>query len=205
MSTVIQVNQLTAIPTFWRARLANGTAVSASISESVDLRIGYVRVNTDWTTTRVAGANPRNAGSSGLGTAPSDWQWIPFAISGISSLYRLDVPAAAWAAGARMLLLYVEDPSGATVFERLDVDLLVSDDVSAARPSDAQIADRFVGRNIKGSTDGGRTIGQALAAVRNRVVRSGTTLTVYDTDDTTVLWTAVVTGFAGNVEMDPVT
>ena len=207
--SVLQVNQLTAIPTFWRARLSTGVSVSSPISESVDLRIGYLRVNADWTTSFVQGSNPRNAAGGGLAAQPANWQWIPFGLSGVSSLYRLDVPAAAFAAGARQVLLWVEDPTGNTVFERLPTVLLTADDVSAARPTDAQIADKLLGRNIRGGTDAGtgqnvRSVGAALAAVRNRVVRSGSTITVYDTDDSTVLWTAAVTGFSGNVEMDPV-
>jgi len=39
----------------------------------------------------------------------------------------------------------------------------------------------------------GRTIGEALSFLRNKWLISGGTLTVYDTDDTTVLWTAPVT------------
>lgn len=70
-------------------------------------------------------------------------------------------------------------------------------------PADsAGIADRMLGRSIAGGTDGGRTVAQALAASRNRVVvdaaTSPPTLTVYDVDDTTVLWTARVTTSRGD-------
>lgn len=57
----------------------------------------------------------------------------------------------------------------------------------------AAIADKIINRNIGGGSDTGRTIKQTLAAMRNRVTLVGTTLTVYDTDDTTSLWTGTVT------------
>ena len=44
----------------------------------------------------------------------------------------------------------------------------------------------------------GRTIEEALAFLRNKWTIIGGTLTVYDTDDTTVLWTSAMTQTAGN-------
>lgn len=44
----------------------------------------------------------------------------------------------------------------------------------------------------------GRTIGEALAFLRNKWTLSGGTLTVYDTDDSTVLWTSTVVTTAGD-------
>lgn len=44
----------------------------------------------------------------------------------------------------------------------------------------------------------GRTIEEALAFLRNKWTISGGVLTVYDTDDTTVLWTSAITTTAGN-------
>lgn len=55
------------------------------------------------------------------------------------------------------------------------------------------IADTFLGRRISGGASTGRTVGQALATIRNKVSISGTTLTVYDVDDTTPLYTATIT------------
>lgn len=57
----------------------------------------------------------------------------------------------------------------------------------------AAIADKILGRNIGGGSDTGRTVKQSLAALRNKVTLVGTTLTIYDTDDTTSLWTGTVT------------
>lgn len=69
-------------------------------------------------------------------------------------------------------------------------------------PDSAAIADRLLRRSIAGGADGGRTVGQALAASRNRVVVDASTtpptLTVFDVDDSTVLWTARVTTAKGD-------
>jgi len=44
----------------------------------------------------------------------------------------------------------------------------------------------------------GRTIEEALAFLRNKWTLIGTTITVYDTDDTTIVWTSVVAKAAGD-------
>lgn len=63
-------------------------------------------------------------------------------------------------------------------------------------------ADAFLGRNIAGSSSSGRTVKQALAALRNKVTltsitSTSATMTVYDTDDSTSLWTGTVTLTSG--------
>ena len=66
-----------------------------------------------------------------------------------------------------------------------------------ARTTSSAIADAILGRNIGGGSDGGRTVGSALAPARNKVTITGSgnpyTMTVYATDDSTSLWTAAVT------------
>ena len=55
-----------------------------------------------------------------------------------------------------------------------------------------QMADAFIGRNIRGGSSTGRTMGQSFAALRNKVafdVPGAGQFTVFDTDDTTPLWT----------------
>lgn len=64
------------------------------------------------------------------------------------------------------------------------------------------VADAVLGRNVSGGSSAGRTIKEAFAFLRNKWTVAGGTLTVYDTDDTSVLWTAAVTETAG---ADPVT
>lgn len=54
------------------------------------------------------------------------------------------------------------------------------------------IADSFLARSIAKNADGGRTVQDALRALRNRSLLAGSTLTVYTEDDVTSAWTASV-------------
>ena len=133
-------------------------------------------------------------------------------------VYRLDLPTAAVLTGAISLgIVAVNMPTDVVMIPC--VVALGPDDLSVASatpatiaaavaaPSAATIADGVLGRTISGGASGGRTVSSALAGIRNRVVRSGATLTVYDVDDTTVLYTASVTSDAAAVPItgiDPV-
>lgn len=78
---------------------------------------------------------------------------------------------------------------------------------AAAVSTDAgqEIADRFLLRSIEAGADSGRSVGQALAALRNRVLISGSTGTVYLNDDSTSMWTFSVatTDAMAITEIDP--
>lgn len=63
------------------------------------------------------------------------------------------------------------------------------------------VADALLGRSRAGGANGGRTVAECLALGRNKWEISGTTLTVYDDDGVTPLYTATVTQAAG----DPIT
>ncbi len=65
-----------------------------------------------------------------------------------------------------------------------------------------EIADGILTRNINGGSSTGRTVKEALKGLRNRVDGSTGTLTVYEEDDTTPSWTAVLTRDAA---ADPIT
>lgn len=70
----------------------------------------------------------------------------------------------------------------------------------------AAIADKLLGRSIAGGADGGRTVSQALAASRNRVVfdvPAAGQFTVMADDDVTPLWTG--TYARGSAGLGPVT
>lgn len=69
----------------------------------------------------------------------------------------------------------------------------------------ASVADKILGRSIAGGADGGRSVAQALAFLRNKWSISGTTLTVFAADDATPLFTAEITSAAGNpiTSVDP--
>lgn len=56
----------------------------------------------------------------------------------------------------------------------------------------AQTADRILGRNNAGGSDGGRTVSQSMQTIRNKFTISGTTLTVFAEDDITPLYVAIL-------------
>jgi hypothetical protein len=90
---------------------------------------------------------------------------------------------------------------GATAFAAGAVD-------AAALAQDAarEIADEFLNRNLAGGGSGNtRNVRNALRILRNRAAIAGGTLTVYQEDDSSSAWTAVVTTAAGNPisEVDP--
>lgn len=146
-------------------------------------------------------------------TAGTFGQYLDAAVSSRSTLSATQV----WAAGTRTLTSAANVTSdGATISQtqlaRLDADVssrstyaggdtagttTLLTRVTAAVPTAAQNADALLGRNIAGGSSAGRTVGEALAVLRNKVAISGTTMTVYSTDDTTPLWTATVTAAAG--------
>lgn len=86
---------------------------------------------------------------------------------------------------------------------------LAVDAIDAAALADsglAEIADKILGRNIAGGSDGGRDVTSAMRAIRNRVTLAGGTLTVYQENDTSTAWTATVTTAARDPfsSVDPV-
>lgn len=79
---------------------------------------------------------------------------------------------------------------------------------AAALATDAgqEIADRVLNRNIAGGSDSGRLVKEALAPLRNRSLIQGSVGTVYDTDDSTSLWTfSPSLGTAPIAGVDPTT
>ena len=60
-----------------------------------------------------------------------------------------------------------------------------------------EVADVLLGRNIAGGSNGGRTVKDALRILRNKFTASGTALTVYAENDTTVAWTSTLSTDAG--------
>lgn len=102
---------------------------------------------------------------------------------------RLGAPAGASnAADVAAIYARLGAPAGASVAADI-----------AALPTAAQNADKLLGRNVAGGSDGGRTVFQAFYFLRNKWTISSGTLTVYGVDDTTVSWTAAVSSDAAAV------
>lgn len=76
-----------------------------------------------------------------------------------------------------------------TLLSRITAAVALASDV----PTTAQIADKLLGRNIGGGSDGTRTVSECFQLLRNRWTRTASTLTVYAQDDATVSWTSVLT------------
>ena len=77
----------------------------------------------------------------------------------------------------------------------IDAAAIATDAIGAAElaaDGASEYADAFLGRTLTRGASGGRTVGQALMSIRNRVNISAGTLTVYSTNDTTAEWTATV-------------
>lgn len=73
-------------------------------------------------------------------------------------------------------------------------------------PTAAENADALLGRNIGGGSSTGRLVKDALRFLRNKWSITGTTLTVYQEDDSTSAWTSTLatSGSAeGITESDP--
>ncbi len=62
--------------------------------------------------------------------------------------------------------------------------------ITVAPPTAAQNADKLLGRNVAGGSDGGRIVSEAFYFIRNKWTALAGVLTVYGTDDVTVVWTA---------------
>jgi hypothetical protein len=76
--------------------------------------------------------------------------------------------------------------------------------VELTASSITSMAIAVVNRTIDNTGFGGRTVGSALAGIRNKVVITDSTITVYDTDDTTVLWGgSIVAGGTPLSSVDP--
>lgn len=68
------------------------------------------------------------------------------------------------------------------------------DNLATAPPSSADVADKLLGRNLAGGSDGGHTVAEALMPLRNKwaIDTVNNALTVYQEDGTTVAWVGSV-------------
>lgn len=72
------------------------------------------------------------------------------------------------------------------------------DAVAIATDAGQEIADRILQRNIASGSDGGRSVAEALYALRNRVAIDGSIGTVFQVNDTSSAWTFSVTTVSTN-------
>lgn len=116
--------------------------------------------------------------------------------TGLSTLTTADIPTEAEIDAVLSLAHGAGSWATATGFA------VAGDAMTLTTGERAAVADKILNRNINGGGDGTRTVEESLAVLRNKSAISGGTLTVYDTDDATSLWTATVTSSAS---ADPIT
>ncbi len=127
--------------------------------------------------------------------------------------YQFCPPNAALASGAKSCAFHLQ---GATNMAPLPIEV----QLSAVNPDSATafvtsvelstaakegVADTWSNRNVAGGSNTGRTNKQGMYALRNRAQIAGGILTVYEVDDSTPSWDAVVTTAPGDplTEIDP--
>lgn len=91
---------------------------------------------------------------------------------------------------------YVMLPSSPVVLAAIEHAGAIIAGLTASGRND--MADSLLARNVNGGSSSGRSVKQALKALRNKVEISGGTMTVYDEDDATPSWTAAVSTAAGD-------
>jgi len=189
-----------------RDRALAVTAVTAGSPAPADLADAAAD-HIDWGWCRVAG--PFYRADFPDAVALTDLRKTLLAVYGISNVTFVQVtladvvagdPTAAPLTDSQIATAVVSNAAITTI--DANIDTLVAR-VPSTVPTAVQTADALLGRSIAGGADGGRTVESALASLRNRVVISGGTLTVYDVDDTTPLWTGAITGTPAVTESNP--
>lgn len=171
-----------------------GKLLVDNINATISSRSTYAGGDTSGTTTLLSRLTSGRA--SNLDNLDAAISAVLSAISGVA--------AAVWAVGTRTLTGFGFSVTVGTNNDKTGYALTSAYDPAktAAQAGDAMalttgergsVADKVLGRNIAGGSDGGRTVTSAFRVMRNKVVVSGGTLTVYAEDDTTVAYTATIT------------
>jgi hypothetical protein len=150
-------------------------------------------------------------GSTRVVTVDRPWGVVPDATSQYSIGWIETPGGAVYLSG--VIMSDVTDTVGADVvlikaktdqltFTGSNANVVVADKTgfSLTVAEEAAIADKILGRNIAGGSDGGRTVRQAFEAQRNKVafdVPGVGQFTVYATDDSTPSWTGAYTATIG--------
>jgi hypothetical protein len=164
----------------------------------------------DWTNARATKLDNLDAAISTRASATVAPSWYTTTVD-ISSSSGTALVIAITAAitsdhGTGSYIRNTEPPSATTISTQVAADLATAHGTGSWQtatgfstlttsdiPTTAQIADKLLGRNLAGGSDGGRTVTDALRFLRNRWTRTATTLVVYTEDDTTQAWTSVLT------------
>ncbi len=187
--------------------LAKGTGVTgfndlsaAQVNAEADTALADVGV-TATVTGRVDVAVSTRLATAGY-TAP-DNAGIATAVAGAAAIFaRTDVATSTRLAASS----YVAPDNADILLIKAQTDLLPASPAATGDiPTAAENADKLLGRNIAGGSDGGRMVKDAVRPLRNRTRINGGVLSVYEEDDTTVAWSGPVTTAPGDplVEINP--
>jgi len=182
------------------------TIAPGSTSQSIELYLGatglvfntsglaayYVRNQSAPVAITLVTQTPTGAWSSG-GFAEISSSLVP-------GVYRLDVPNAAFAAGASDVTIVVRGASGTN-------GAVLTVTLSSGGLTAAQTADAILNRKLDSTGDGTdtlneRTVRSALRAMRNKVSVGTGTMSVYKEDDSAIAWTGSLSNTA-DVTVDP--
>jgi hypothetical protein len=182
------------------------TIAPASTSQSIELYLGVTGLT--FATSGLAAYYVRNREAPtpiALVTQTPTGTWASGGFAEISStftpgVYRLDVPDAAFAAGASDVTIVVRGASGTN-------GAVLTVTLSSGGLTAAQTADAILNRKLDSSGDGTdtlneRTVRSALRAMRNKVSVGTGTMSVYKEDDSAVAWTGSLSNTA-DVTVDP--
>jgi len=169
--------------------LAPGTHSSATVQGVT--RTLNLTTNDDKTGYALTAAEVQNiAGAS----ASSTWR---LSVTGFDSTASFGGAVSRFSSSVNSVGLAAQTHSAATVGGIATAGIVAAsfaassiDAVALATDAGQEIADRVLTRNIAGGSDSGRTVSEALYALRNRVQISATSYIVYQTDDTTIAWFA---------------
>jgi hypothetical protein len=156
--------------TFPNATIASTTNITAGTITTTTNLTNLPAITSNWLTAAGLAADAVTEIQSGLATAA--------ALSTVDDFLDTEIAA----------IKTKTDQLTFTVANQIDANAL-----GMAATVETEIADAILARNIAGGSSTGRTVGQALAALRNKVTLVGSTLTIYATDDVTPLWTGTVT------------
>jgi hypothetical protein len=182
------------------------TIAPASTSQSIELYLGATGLT--FATSGLAAYYVRNQSTPvaiTLVTQTPTGTWASGGFAEISSaftpgVYRLDVPDAAFIAGADDVTIVVRGASGTN-------GAVMTVKLSSGGLTAAQTADAILNRKLDSTGDGTdtlneRTVRSALRAMRNKVSVGTGTMSVYKEDDSAIAWTGSLSNTA-DVTVDP--
>lgn len=173
-----------------------------AIDDFVDTEVGAIKTKTDqltFTTANKVDSTIQAAADFAQGAADKTWATAARALTDKAGFA---LSAAGISAIWDQLLTAITTVGSIGKLLKDNIDAVIS---TRSTLTGDQAADALLGRNVAGGSSAGRLVKDCFRFIRNRKAIAAGTMTVYQEDDTTSAWTAVVTTAAGNPisEVDP--